>query len=175
MGIKLKTNNANISLKVPIVPIGDGVITEDDIERIADKVEAEIQPILEEIENTSNRAEVIARGKSSSVVKENFAELEEWLKDVVNKGTHKTGDNLYIKAKYTDETMTERQPDYWIAEVLEEPNELGYYYEISELEGDKPDLEPYAKKDQFVTLTQTEYDNLETKSANTYYFIIKEE
>ena len=101
--------------------------------------------------------------------------MELWLKDIANKGTHNIGDNLYIKAKYTDETMTERQPDYWIAEVLEIPNAKGYYYEISELEADKPDLTDYTKQDQFITLTQAEYDALEEKSANTYYFIIEEE
>ena len=122
-----------------------------------------------------NQAEVIAKGKSSSVVTDTWAEMEQWLKDIANKGTHKIGDNLYIKAKYKDETMTERQPDYWIAEVLEEPNEKGYYYEISELEADKPDLEAYTKKEQFITLSQEAYDKLETKSANTYYYIPEQE
>ena len=150
-------------------------ISEEDYEEIEGNVKTDIQPILENIENVANQAEVIAKGKSSSVVKDTWAEMEQWLKDIANKGTHKIGDNLYIKAKYKDETMTERQPDYWIAEVLEEPNENGYYYEISELEADKPDLEAYAKKEQFVTLTQAEYDALEEKSTNTYYFIIEEE
>ena len=150
-------------------------ITEEDYNTIETNVKSDIQPILENIENVAKKAEVIARGKSASVVTDTWAEMELWLKDIANKGTHKAGDNLYIKAKYTDETMTERQPDYWIAEVLEEPNEKGYYYEISELEADKPDLDAYAKTEQFVTLTQEEYDALEEKSANTYYFIIEEE
>lgn len=157
----------------------DYVLTEEDKEEIVDTVkpmvETNIQPILENIENVATQAENIAKGKSSSVVKDTWAEMEEWLKDIANKGTHNVGDNLYIKAKYTDETMTERQPDYWIAEVLETPNDKGYYYNISELESDKPDLTEYAKKEQFVTLTQEEYDTLEEKSATTYYFIPEEE
>jgi hypothetical protein len=57
--------------------------------------------------------------------------------------------------------------------------EQGYvqvgYYNLSALETQKVDLTDYAKKEQFVTLTQEEYDALETKSVNTYYFIIEEE
>lgn len=153
----------------------DYVITEEDYNVIENQVKTDIQPILENIENTSEQAELIARGRAQSVVKETFEELEEWLRDVNNKGTHNIGDNLYIKAEFTDNTETERQPDYWIAEVLEEPNEKGYYYEISKLGAETPDLTDYAKKEQFVTLTQTEYDALTEKSANTYYFIIEEE
>lgn len=163
-------------------------ITDKDLEEVEMNVKTDIQPILENIENVANNAENIAKGKSSSVVTDTWSEMEEWLKNVANKGTHKVGDNLYIKAKYTDDTMTERQPDYWIAEVLETPNDKGYYYEISELEADKPDLTAYAKKEQFVTLTQAEYETLSKTgtveredgtilifSANTYYFIIEEE
>ena len=57
--------------------------------------------------------------------------------------------------------------------------EQGYvqvgYYNLSALETQKVDLTDYAKKEQFVTLAQEEYDALETKSANTYYFIPEEE
>ena len=151
------------------------IVTDEDMQEVEEQVKSDIQPVLENIEKVAAQAENIAKGKSSSVVKETWAEMEEWLKDIANKGTHNVGDNLYIKAKYTDETMTERQPDYWIAEVLETPNDKGYYYEISELEADKPDLTDYTKQEQFVTLTQDEYDALEEKSANTYYFIIEEE
>lgn len=156
-------------------PGDEYVITSEDYEEIGNNVKEDIQPILENIENIANQAENIAKGKSSSVVKDTWAEMEEWLKNDANKGTHNIGDNLYIKAKYTDDTMTERQPDYWIAEVLETPNDKGYYYEISELEADKPDLTEYTKQEQFVTLTQAEYDDLTEKSANTYNFIIEEE
>ena len=197
-GALVQTDNLNVSVEkidnittinvthkdgstatVQVLDGKDYILTDDDKKEIVDTtkplVEQDIQPILENIENVANNAETIARGKASSVVKDTWVEMEAWLKDITNKGTHKIGDNLYIKAKYTDETETERQPDYWIAEVLEEPNEKGYYYEISELEADKPDLDAYAKKEQFVTLTQAEYDALEVKSANTYYFIIEEE
>ena len=153
----------------------DYIITEKDYQEIETNVKSDIQPILENIENVSKQAEVIARGKAQAKVVKTFAELEEWLRDVSNKGILKKGDNLYIEAIYTDETQKEIQPDYWVTETLEEPNEKGYYYNISVLGAEKPDLTEYAKKEQFVTLTQEEYDALETKSANTYYFIIEEE
>lgn len=153
----------------------DYVITDEDYEEIENQVKSDIQPILENIENTANRAELISKGKAQAKVVKTFEELEEWLRDVSNKGVLNKGDDLYIEAVYTDETKKEIQPDYWVKEVLEEPNEKGYYYEISELGAEKPDLTEYAKKEQFVTLTQTEYDALTEKSANTYYFIIEEE
>lgn len=153
----------------------DYMITEEDYNEIETNVKSDIQPILENIENVANQAEIIARGKAQTKTFETEAELEEWLRDVSNKGVLKQGDNLYIKAIYTDATETKKQPDYWVAETLDVPNEKGYYYNISELGAETPVLTDYAKKEQFVTLTQVEYDALETKSANTYYFIIEEE
>lgn len=144
------------------VTISDGKdykLTEEDKQAISDitvpKIETDIQPILNDIDETSDNAleiaknaENIAKGKSSSVVKDTWVEMEEWLKDVSNKGTHEIGDNLYIKQVWIDEEKGIRQPDYWITEVLQEPNELGYYYNISVLGTEHPDLTDFLEKDE---------------------------
>lgn len=133
----------------------DYEITNEDYEEIGEQVKEDIQPLLNNIADTSNEAleisktaESIAKGKSQSIVKDTWAEMEEWLKDVANKGTHNVGDNLYIKEHWVDKEETIRQPDYWITEVLEEPNELGYYYEISDLGVEHPDLTNLLSKDE---------------------------
>lgn len=164
-------------------------ITDEDYQEIETNVKSDIQPILENIENVANQAELIARGKAQTKTFETEAELEEWLRDVSNKGVLKQGDNLYIKAIYTDATETKKQPDYWVTETLDVPNEKGYYYNISELGAETPVLTDYAKKEQFVTLlNEKEYEDLSTNgtvtredgttlifNANTYYFILEEE
>jgi hypothetical protein len=133
----------------------DYVITDEDYEEIEEQVKTDIQPLINDITETSENAlevaksaESIAKGKSQSIVKDTWVEMEQWLKDVANKGTHNVGDNLYIKEMWIDEEETIRQPDYWITEVLEEPNELGYYYEISDLGVEHPDLTNLLSKDE---------------------------
>lgn len=137
-------------------PKGDTYeITDEDYEEIGEQVKTDIQPLMNDVAETSNNAlevaksaESIAKGKSQSIVFETFEELEVWLKDETNKGTGLIGDNLYIKQTWIDEEETVRQPDYWITEVLEEPNELGYYYEISDLGVEHPDLTNLLSKDE---------------------------
>lgn len=155
MGIKLKSNEANVKLSVPIVPIGSGGITEEDIEEITIRVEENIQPILEEIENKAEQAEVIARGRATGYVFETIEDLDVWLQDTANVEKLVLGDNFYIVA--TD------VPDYWWD---------GTQKRI--LETEKPDLTDYAKKEQFITLSQSAYDALTEKNANTYYYIVEE-
>lgn len=164
-----EANNLNIELEDNILTItrkdgtsksqnvkgDDYVITDEDYEEIEEQVKTDIQPLLNDINKTSDNAleiaknaENIAKGKSQSIVKDTWAEMEQWLKDVANKGIHNVGDNLYIKEKWINEEEGIRQPDYWITEVLEEPNELGYYYEISDLGVDHPDLTDFLEKDE---------------------------
>lgn len=131
-------------------------ITEEDYEEIENQVKNDIQPILEKIENTSKQAEIIAKGKATGYVFDTLEDLELWLQNETNVNKLVLGDNLYIR--------TIGVPDYWWD---------GSSKQV--LETEKPDLTEYAKKEQFVTLTQAEYDNLTEKSANTYYFIIEEE
>lgn len=133
----------------------DYIITDEDLEEIEEQVKTDIQPLLNDINETSDNAlevaktaENIAKGKSGSIVKDTWSEMEQWLKDVSNKGTHNIGDNLYIKQMWIDEEKQIRQPDYWITEVLNEPNELGYYYEISDLGVEHPDLTNLISKDE---------------------------
>lgn len=125
---------------------GDGyIITPEDIEEIKQDmvplIMEDVQPALDEVKEISERAENIARGKSESLVFDTVEEMTAWLTDINNLKTHNIGDNLYIKAIYTDETETVRQPDYWISDVYEEPDENGYCYEISRLGVEVPDLE----------------------------------
>ena len=133
----------------------DYVITEKDYDEIGEQVKTDIQPLLNDINETSDNAleiaqnaENIAKGKSASVVFETAEELEVWLKDAKNKGIHNVGDNLYIKEMWINEEEGIRQPDYWITEVLQTPNELGYYYNISDLGVEHPDLTNLLSKDE---------------------------
>ena len=165
-----EVDNLNIEMQDSVVTItrkdgtqysenvkGDNyVITEEDYNVIENQVKIDIQPILEEIENVSKQAEIIAKGRATGYVFDTLEELNNWL--LVEENTSKLvlGDNLYIR--------TVGVPDYWWD---------GSSKQV--LETEKPDLTEYAKKEQFVTLTQAEYDALTEKSANTYYFIIEEE
>jgi PHD/YefM family antitoxin component YafN of YafNO toxin-antitoxin module len=136
---------------------GDGyIITEEDYNEIETNVKSDIQPIIENIENISKQAEVIARGRATGYVFETIADLDEWLLNEENASKLTLGDNFYIVATNV--------PDYWWDGTQKRV-----------LETEKPDLTEYAKKEQFVTLAQEEYDALETKSANTYYFIPEQE
>lgn len=132
------------------------VITDEDLDEIETNVKSNIQPILEEIENVANQAEIIARGRATGYVFQTEEDLDAWLLVEENVDKLVLGDNFYIVA--TD------VPDYWWDGTQKRV-----------LETEKPDLTDYAKKEQFVTLTQVEYDALTEKSANTYYFIIEEE
>lgn len=146
-----------------IVELYDGddyILTNEDKEEIVDTVkpmlEEDMQPILENIENIAHQAEIIAKGRATGYVFDTVEDLDNWL--LVEENTSKLvlGDNLYIRAIGV--------PDYWWDGTSKQV-----------LETEKPDLTDYAKKEQFITLTQEEYDALEVKSANTYYFIIEEE
>ena len=138
-------------------PKGDAyIITKEDLEEVETNVKTDVQPIIEEIENVAKQAEIIAKGRATGYVFDTLEDLNLWLQDSENTSKLVLGDNLYIRALGV--------PDYWWDGVTKQV-----------LETEKPDLTAYAKTEQFVTLTQEEYDKLETKSANTYYFIIEEE
>ena len=94
--------------------------------------------------------------------------MNNWLKDEANKGIANVGDNLYIVALDV--------PDWWISEVLEEPNEDGFYYNIAQLETQKVDLttiqgsiddiEKYTEPD-----FQNEYKDIYRKVNNKLYLV----
>ena len=165
-----ETNNLDIDIEDSVITItkkdgttksenvkgDDYIITEEDYNQIETNVKSDIQPILENIENVANQAEIIAKGRATGYVFDTVEELDNWLLNEENTSKLVLGDNLYIR--------TVGVPDYWWDGTSKQV-----------LETEKPDLTEYAKKEQFVTLTQEEYDALETKSANTYYFIPEQE
>lgn len=132
------------------------VMTEDDFNGIETNIKSDIQPIIENIESVAYQAEVIAKGRATGYVFDTLQDLDNWLSVSDNVAKLVLGDNLYIRAIGV--------PDYWWD---------GTSKQI--LETEKPDLTEYAKKEQFVTLTQEQYDALTEKGANTYYFIPEEE
>ena len=79
-----------------------------------------------------NEAKNIAKGRNQARVFATTDAMKDWLKNAANKGMANQGDNLYI--------VTKDVPDYWVAEVLDTPNDEGYYYEVEELETQKVDL-----------------------------------
>lgn len=189
-----------------IIEIYDGddyVLTEEDKEEIVDIVkpivETDIQPILENIENVANQAELIAKGASQTL---NYLDYQDMVTNfnAFDKNKFSAGRNIMIKKLNV--------PDMWIYELSEEYVEYTYttdedlislllsstglqvgYYILSALETQKVDLTDYAKKEQFVTLlNEKEYEDLSTNgtvtredgttlvfSANTYYFIPEQE
>lgn len=165
-----EVDNVNIELENNVLTItkkdgtqysenvkGDAyTITDEDYNVIENQVKTDIQPILEEIENISKQAEIIAKGRATGYVFDTLEDLDNWLSVSENVSKLVLGDNLYIRAIGV--------PDYWWD---------GSSKQV--LETEKPDLTEYAKKEQFITLTQAEYDALTEKSANTYYYIIEEE
>lgn len=131
-------------------------ITDEDYKEIETNVKSDIQPVLTDIENIAKQSEVIARGRATGYVFDTVEDLDLWLQNSENVSKLVLGDNFYIRAVNV--------PDYWWDGTTRQ-----------QLEAEKPDLTDYAKTEQFVTLTQTEYDNLTEKSTNTYYFIVEEE
>ena len=131
-------------------------ITDEDYQEIETNVKSDIQPVLTDIENIAKQSEVIARGRATGYVFDTVEDLDLWLQNSENVSKLVLGDNFYIRAINV--------PDYWWDGTTRQ-----------QLEAEKPDLTDYAKTEQFVTLTQTEYDALTEKSTNTYYFIVEEE
>ena len=138
-------------------PKGDAyIITDEDLDEVEMQVKADIQPILENIENVARQAETIARGRATGYVFETKADLQIWLQDIENTSKLVIGDNFYIKELNT--------PDYWWGGD-----------DFYQLETEKPDLTAYVKQEQLVTLTQEAYDKLTEKGANTFYYIEEQE
>ncbi len=99
-----------------------------------------------DIRQTAGDALVIAKGKARSMVFNTFALLESWLKDSTHTEELAVGDNLYIK----DTSV----PDYWVSAVLQSADPVtGYYYEISPLESEVPDISNMMTTDTAQTAT----------------------
>lgn len=81
-----------------------------------------------------DQAVAVAVGRNQARVFDTTEDMEEWIADPANAGLAGIGANLYIRD--TD------VPDWWVSEVLEEPDESGRYYKVSQLETQKVDLTP---------------------------------
>jgi hypothetical protein len=87
----------------------------------------------DDIRQVANEALSRASQAVQSLVFDTFEDMEDYLQDVAHKDLLKVGDNLYIKDVNVD--------DYWVSKVLTSADPAtGYYYEISPLSGEKPDL-----------------------------------
>lgn len=106
----------------------DYIITDEDIEEIENNVKIDMQPILENIENTAKQAETIAKGRATGYVFDTLQDLDLWLQNSENVAKLVLGDNLYIRALGI--------PDYWWDGS-----------EKQQLETQKVDLTEYATKE----------------------------
>lgn len=92
----------------------------------------EINATLQEVQETANEAEAIARGKATSYTFETLTALDDWLEVPANVAKLHIGDNLYINDVGV--------PDYWWngeARMI--------------LESEKPDMSNYYSKDEIDT------------------------
>lgn len=114
----------------------DYILTNADKEEIANitepLVETAIQPILDEIQEISEKAETIAKGRATGYVFDTLEDLELWLQNSENTSKLVLGDNLYIRAVGV--------PDYWWDGT-----------EKQVLETQKVDLSEYAKNTDYAT------------------------
>lgn len=76
-----------------------------DEEEIKNEIKEEINPILNEVIEISERAEAIAKGRATGYVFDTVTDLDEWLQDSENTSKLVLGDNLYIREVGV--------PDYW--------------------------------------------------------------
>lgn len=119
---------------------------------------------LEAVQEIAETAEQIAMGKASGYVFNTEADLEAWLENPDNVAMLNLGDNLYIKDVEV--------PDYWWDGTQKQPLEtqkvnLTEYIKTTEAN----DLIDQKLGTKFPVMTQEDYEALETKDANTFYFI----
>ena len=73
-----------------------------------------------------NNDEYLRNNRNGAHVFETTDDMYAWLSDQENKGKARAGDDLLI--------VDTGVPDWWVAAVLEEPDEDGRYYRIAEVE-----------------------------------------
>lgn len=111
------------------------------VDDIANAVGTEkLQTTAQSIIPAINEISSVAKGKNRARVFATTDAMNAWLSNAANAGVANVGDNLYI--------VDVGVPDWWIAEILAEPNESGYYYEIGQLETQKVDLTTYDERIQ---------------------------
>lgn len=133
---------------------------------------------------TANTAKSIAEGATQALSYSNYSTMITAF-NALPSTTYRVGQNIYIN--------TLEVPDLWISSIESSSSTYTYttdeafisaletngyvqvgYYKLSALETQKVDLTNYATKDEFVTLTQAQYDNLQTINPDVYYYIIEE-
>lgn len=143
-------------------PGDDYVITQADYATIAATVEEDIQPTIEAIEDTAERAEEIAKGANQSL---SFSSYPYMINDfnVAPDDEYHIGQNVMI--------VTLSVPDLWVSGIestssrytyrgdsafLDELSENGYvqvgYYKLSALETQKVDLTDYVTNTDYASL-----------------------
>lgn len=106
------------------------------VDDIANAVGTEkLQTTAQSIIPAINEISSVAKGKNRAKVFSTTESMNAWLSDSTNAGVANVGDNLYI--------IDTGVPDWWISEVLTEPDEAGRYYKIAQLETQKVDLTTY--------------------------------
>ena len=110
----------------------DYIITDEDYQGIATKVEVDIQPILDEVKDNSENALNVAKGKATGYVFDTVEDLDIWLQNTENTSKLILGDNLYIREVGV--------PDYWWDGEQKQ-----------QLETQKVDLSEYTKSTDYAT------------------------
>jgi len=87
------------------------------------------------------------QGKNVAKVFPDMATAVLWLSNVDNRRVLLPGSNIWIE--------DENEDDYWVSEVLDEPDpETSYYYKIKKLKVEAPSLDGYAEKNEENTFTE---------------------
>ncbi len=111
------------------------------VDDIANAVGTEkLQTTAQSIIPAINEVSSVAKGKNRAKVFATTESMNEWLSNPANARVAQVGDNLYI----VDVGVS----DWWISEVLTEPDEAGRYYKIAQLETQKVDLTTYEARIQ---------------------------
>lgn len=136
----LSATNVNAAIDELTAKVGEGsevdlstlgaLATKDTVSE--SDLDTALQEKISDAQSAASAAEEIAKGKNQARVFNTTDDMYTWLADEANKGVAQVGDNLYI--------VDVGVPDWWIAEVLDTPNDSGYYYELGQLETQKVDL-----------------------------------
>ena len=103
------------------------------VEEVVDGALSDVSDIADEAASVAGEALTVARGKNRARVFLTTADMYAWISDPANIGQAQVGDNMYI--------VDVNVPDWWVSKVLAEgDSDLGYFYELAQLETQKVDL-----------------------------------
>ena len=135
-GVAIQEEEPTEEYTVIWVDENDNTGTIIDEEKIVNEIKAEIQPVLNQVVETSERAETIAKGRATGYVFDTLEDLDTWLQNTENISKLVLGDNLYIRATGV--------PDYWWDGTSKQV-----------LETQKVDLTEYVKNTEYEEWTFT--------------------